>query len=450
MKNRTGILSTAAALVSTLTLAVAGCSSSTFSGSKTAIDYWMWDANQLPGYQQCAQDFMKENDDIDIRITQVGWDDYWTKLTAGFVADAGPDVFTDHVARYPEFQERGVLLPLDDVGPLKDLNPQEFMTGLADMWIGQDGKRYGVPKDYDTVAIMYDKNVLRDAGISEEELQNANWNPDDGGSFGKIIRHLTVDKNGKRGDEDGFDKTKIQTYGLAADPTLDYVGQTSWSPFALSTGWTHTDVPVWGTKFQYDDPRFQKTMQWYAGLTKEGILPAYGEFGEAFPAEQQLGAHRAALAIAGSWMINGYDRLKDIDLGIAPLPSGPSGHPATMYNGLGDSISKQTKNPREAARWVAYLGSDKCQNVIGRQGIVFPARPAGTQEAVKAFHDRGIDVTPFTDRVERKETSRYPLTVSGAALFAKARPYFDAVWIGSKDPSTFTEMNQQMNRILKR
>ena len=29
---------------------------------------------------------------------------------------------------------------------------QLYQEGLADLWVGQDGKRYGLPKDLDTVA----------------------------------------------------------------------------------------------------------------------------------------------------------------------------------------------------------------------------------------------------------------------------------------------------------
>ena len=43
------------------------------------------------------------------------------------------------------------------------------------------------------------------------------WNPTDGGTYEKTIAHLTVDKNGKRGDEPGFDKTKVEVYGLGLD-----------------------------------------------------------------------------------------------------------------------------------------------------------------------------------------------------------------------------------------
>src|SRR5690606_21034231 len=42
------------------------------------IRYQLWDTNQLPPYQQCADAFMAANPGITVTIEQLGWDDYWT------------------------------------------------------------------------------------------------------------------------------------------------------------------------------------------------------------------------------------------------------------------------------------------------------------------------------------------------------------------------------------
>ena len=52
------------------------------------------------------------------------------------------------------------------------------------------------------------------AGLTAEQMANLDWNPQDGGSYEKAIAHLTVDKNGVRGDEAGFDKNNVAVYGL--------------------------------------------------------------------------------------------------------------------------------------------------------------------------------------------------------------------------------------------
>ena len=66
-------------------VALSSCGTSAAPHGATEIDYWLWDANQLPAYSAAIDAFMAQNPDVFVRITQLGWDDYWTKLTAGFV-----------------------------------------------------------------------------------------------------------------------------------------------------------------------------------------------------------------------------------------------------------------------------------------------------------------------------------------------------------------------------
>ncbi|MDO5722132.1 MAG: hypothetical protein Q4P06_06280 [Actinomycetaceae bacterium] len=118
----------------------------------------------------------------------------------------------------------------------------------------------------------------------------------------------------------------------------------------------------------------------------------------------------------------------------------------SVFNRLGDSISAQTSKPEEAAKWVVFLGSDACQNIIGEQGVVFPARPAGTQATIDAFAKRGLDVTPFTDRVKNGKTVRYPLTYNGNTIFSVLRPAFDSIWLGQMDADGFNSYNEEVTK----
>ncbi|MFQ6484386.1 ABC transporter substrate-binding protein [Brachybacterium epidermidis] len=428
---------------------MSGCGGAAATGDTTEIDYWLWDALQLPAYSAAIDLFMEQNPDIFVRITQMGWGDYWTKLTASFVAEAGPDAFTDHLARFPEFVRLGVITPLDGLGPIAELDPGQFQEGLQELWTGQDGKRYGVPKDYDTIAILYDKGLLDAEGLSPEDLEGLEWNPEDGGSFEQMLARLSVDTNGIRGDEEGFDPTSVARYGLAADPAIDYTGQTSWSPFALSTGWNYTDEDTWGRRFNYDDERFAATMDWYFGLVDKGFFPPFGMFGDSSPAQAQIQGGTSALAIVGSWMITTFNNLEGVDLGIAPLPAGPVGHPVSMFNGLGDSISMQSEKKEEAARLVAFLASDEAQQLIGERAPFFPATDVGTEAAIARYDEMGLDVTPYTDRVANGETGLYPLVENSASIMPIMQTAFDQIWMRQIDGADFASFNDRVNALFE-
>lgn len=444
--SRRSLLGGAAALAGAASLSSCG---GAIASDVTEIDYWLWDALQLPAYSAAIDRFMQKNPDVRVRITQMGWDDYWTKLTASFVAEAAPDAFTDHLARFPEFVKLGVIQPLDGFEPVAALSADHFQTGLQDLWTGADGKRYGVPKDYDTIAIVYDRNRLKEAGVDEAELHELEWNPQDGGSFERMLAHLSVDANGTRGDEKGFDADAVKTFGLAADPSIDYTGQTAWGSFALSTGWHWTGAKPWGTEFRYDDERFQDTIGWYFGLVDKGFFPPFGRFGESSPATAQIQSGSSILATTGSWMIGTFNRLEGVDLGIAPLPKGPQGHPVSIFNGLGDSISAQSKHPQEAARLIAFLASDEAQQIIGERAPFFPATDVGTTAAIAGYEKQGLDVTPFTDRVLNEETGLYPLVENSASIAAIMQTALDQLWMRRIEPSEFTAYNDRVNALFR-
>ena len=451
----------AVAVLSALSLcALSACGGGPTNQANGVIQYWLWDSGQQPGYQKCAEEFQQQNPGLTINISQIGWTDYWSKLTSGMIADTAPDVFTDHLAKFAQYVDLGVLRPLDELAATKDIQDSDYQPGLAELWKGQDGHRYGAPKDWDTIAMFYDVDAVKAAGIDPASLSDLNWNPQDGGTFEKTIAHRTVDANGKRGDEPGFDKNNVKTYGLGSGGAGgDGWGQTQWSAFTGSAGWQATDQNPWGKHFNLDQPAFQDTLTWYFGLVRKGYMPSFdtigGSGGNATGTDKQIQTGQAVIGLNGSWMISTFSKLTDaggkkLNIAIAPTPIGPSGKRASMFNGLGDSVTTFSKQPEEAAKWVKFMSTSACQNIIGESGVVFPARPEGTQLAVDYNKkERNLDVSAFTEQVSEKTTFLFPVTTNAADIKALMQPKFDAVYIGSAPVSSLTDVNTQLNNLFK-
>ena len=451
----------AGAVASVLALAAtAACGSGGQQQATGVITYWLWDSGQQPAYQKCADNFAAQNPGLSVSITQYGWDDYWSKLTSGFIADTAPDVFTDHLAKFAQFVDLEVIRPLDDLTATATISDGDYQPGLAELWKGQDGKRYGAPKDWDTIGIFYDRKALADAGVDPATLENLNWNPQDGGTFEKLVAHLTIDANGVRGDEPGFDPTRVRTHGIASDGSGGKGwGQTQWSAFAGSNGWQATDKNPWGTRFDLEDPALQDTLNWYFGLVRKGYMPTFDEIGGSSGSQtgtdKQIQSGLAAMAINGSWNIGSFTGLDDaqgdkMDIGVAPTPIGPTGKRASMFNGLADSVTTFSRQPENAAKWVAYLAGSECQKIIGQSGVVFPARPEGTQLAVDYNRtERDLDVSAFTNQVTDKTTFLFPVTTNAADIIALVNPRMDAIYIGSEPVSVLNGTNDQLNRLFE-
>ncbi|WP_067779909.1 ABC transporter substrate-binding protein [Actinomyces vulturis] len=455
--SRRGFLSILGASAAALTLAACGGGSSSGGGSDAdkdpnTITYWLWDANQQPAYQAVADKFHELNPDLTIKINQMGWEDYWTKLTAAFQAGNAPDVFTDHINKFAQYMELGLLLPLDEQeGYSSELKPEIYQDGLLDLWKGEDGHQYGSPKDWDTISFAYNTKMLEEAGFSKDDINNWDWNPDDGGTFEKIIAHLTVDANGKRGDEDGFDKSNIAVYGLAfGQDAGGSAGQSQWSPFTGATGWNYMDKPTWGTHYNYDDKdKFQKSIDWFFGLVDKGYLPAMGVFSDASGPETQMGSEKAAVTMCGAWVIQTMLNMEGVDIDFAPSPKGPIGHPMSMMNGLGDSINAATKNPEGAAKWVAFLGSEEGQAIVAEHAIVFPATKSGTETVLKKWSESGKNIAAYTQPVEAGHTFYFPLSYHGEEIQALMSPAMEAIYQRSAKADSLTAINEQVNALFQ-
>jgi multiple sugar transport system substrate-binding protein len=368
-------------------------------------------------------------------------------MLTGFVANAAPDVFVNHTSKYGDYTSRGLIEPLDDLIARDGPDLSQFVEGTGDLWVGDDGKRYGLPKDFDAIGIIYNAEMAEAAGITPEQMQSLTWNPQDGGTYEDVLARLSVDVNGVRGDEPGFDPRNVATYALGITyPPGGGSGQTQWSFLTATLGWSHTDRPMWGTRFNYDDPRFQDTIAWWRSLIDKGFMP---------PLEQAVGnelaqlmqAGRIALVTEGSWNIGTFAKLGGIELASAPTPVGPQGSRAAMTNSLADSIAAGSPNKGAAWKWVRYLASPECQSVVARGGVVVPAIASVVPTAEAAIGAHGLDITPFTRHLREGTAFPYPAAQHAADVDSIMETAVERVMAGSADASSFTAANEEVNAL---
>lgn len=441
-------LITVAAIAAASALALSGCATGGGSSDGVTLQYGLWDANQLPAYQQCAADF-EASTGIKVNIEQLGWDDYWSKINNGFVSGENYDVFTSHLAFFPDFAASGQILPLDDAISADGVDLSIYQPGLADLWKGQDGKQYGLPKDFDTIALFYNADMLAAAGLTAEQMGSLTWNPTDGGTYEQAIAALTVDANGVHGNQPGFDKSNVKTYGIWMEGSGGAVGQTQWSFLTGTTGWEPTNG-TWGDHYNFDAPEFQSTIAWWKSLVDKGYMPSF-EAQTGVSWSEQLAAGTAAMASNGSWMIGSvFGAASDTFApAVAPTPIGPDGKRASMYNGLADNIWAGTKHPAEATKWVEYLGSSACQDVVAENAVVFPAIKTATDKAQAAFSAKGVDVDAFLVHIKDGTTFLLPITEHKSEIDALMTPAMEAVMSGQAPVSSLTDVNTQINKLFK-
>jgi multiple sugar transport system substrate-binding protein len=155
-------------------------------------------------------------------------------------------------------------------------------------------------------------------------------------------------------------------------------------------------------------------MGWLAGLPGKG-LSATAEDVSKLGSDAMFIAGKAAIVPQGSWMITHFASNAKFPYAWVPLPKGPIGQRATMFNGLADSIWVGSKHKEEAWKWVKFLGSAACQDIVATAGVVFPAVKGMPEKAIAAQKAKGVDSSAFLEMTKGK-TFLAPIADNGSQV----------------------------------
>jgi multiple sugar transport system substrate-binding protein len=450
--SRTAARAAGAVLALALVGATAACGgngSDDASGGATTIDYWLWDDNQTASYQACADAFHAANPKITVKITQTAWNEYWQNLTTQLASGSAPDVWTDQASYYPQFATSNQILDIQPYVDRDKVDLSQYQNGLADLWV-KDGKRYGLPQDWDTMALVYNTTLLSRQGIDAAALTHLTWNPDDGGTLEQTIAKATVDSHGRNGLDPAFDKNHVKVYGFLPEWADGSQGQNGWGVLAAGNGFSFVDKNPWGTHYNYDDPKLAATIDWFKHLIDKGYAPK-------FDAQSTLGrdavmdAGQGAITLAGSWTINSYlSPTAKQKYAFAPLPVGPAGR-KTPINGLSDAIYAGTKHKEQAWSWVKFLGSSACQYLVAKNAVVFPAIKEASAKALAAHRAKGQDAHVFTDEAAAPGGTFFlPVTDHGNEISQTVQDAIQSVILGKSDAaSALKKANDTVNAMFQ-
>jgi len=137
------------------------------------ITYMMWGSpEELAVWEQIVADFEAANPGITVKVDVSDWDSYWSRLKTLYAGGTPPDVFAMDGPLYPDWQSRGVLLNLQ---PYIDKSP-ELLDGIYPATLStyqRDGAYYGLPRDFQTITLFYNKDMFDAAGLADGPARDA-------------------------------------------------------------------------------------------------------------------------------------------------------------------------------------------------------------------------------------------------------------------------------------
>ena len=374
-----GLLTAAAAVLGAALLG--GCSSGTrASDGLVHLNFQIWDNAQRGGMEAVARAYMDKNPEVEIQVQVTSWDVYWTKLDAAAESGQLPDIFWMHTNQILKYADYGKLEDVTDL--YDDVEPDYYTTHFSDISLanarGSDGRMYGVPKDKDTICLVYNREMFDAAGVA---YPDESWTWDDLKSASARIH----EKTGKYG------------YMAYADDQLGY-----WNFVYQAGGYILNEDK---TRAGFLDSGTRKAMEFYIGLQKEPWCPDQNYFAETAPGNAFM-SEQGAMYLEGNWnfisfMENNKEMIGKWDVAVLPKCPDPvrGDGRATISNGLCYSTGAKGKKLEYARDFLKFAGSEEGQRVQGLSGAAIPAYKGLEDTWISAFdqYDYKLDVQKCVD-----------------------------------------------------
>lgn len=421
-------LVSALVLCSMMTGALAA--SSTVVNADSTLSVAIWDNNQLAGLQKIADEWSKESG-VNVEFQVLDWSTYWTMLEAGASGGEMPDVFWMHSANAQKYMGANLLLDMNDyIEKDEAIDMENYFPGIVEMY-SQDGVQYAIPKDHDTIAVVYNKKVFDKYGM-EYPTDDWTWN-----DYAAIAQEITG-----KGKEDGVYGTYMNTSS----------NQSGWYNIIYAMG--GEIISEDRTKSGMDNENTIKAMKFVG----DEILPACPSQDSMAntPGDTMMMSGKTGIYLEGSWMARAYyDADNKDDFAWVEIPYHDAnengkcdeGERISIYNGLGWSIAASTEVPEEAWSLVSAFTSEEGQIKQSELGVTMSGYEGCSEKFAEAFE--GMDLSAFT-RVEENGTLVFrPYSKYSARWEDDFTQNFIEAW---NDPSLMEEtcksLAESMNEVL--
>jgi multiple sugar transport system substrate-binding protein len=344
------------------------------SNESSQVRFWVMNNGPDPvgDTEEIVRPFEKESG-IDVQVQLVGWDVQFDRIRNAAVSGKGPDVTQAGTTQVPFFAALGGFVDLsdrvDDIGGDDAYAPGVWQTTQVS---GRDGV-YAVPWFTEARSIYYRKDLLEKAGV-DPETAFTDWD-----AFKATLRKLS--------DSGAVDNKETYAYGSPGKQAFDLVHHVM--PFVWDAGGAELSEDA--STSTIDSPEAQDGVEFIADLLPEGLYDPTALEKDAQQVEDSFKAGRLAVWIGGPWVLAARER-KDDDtwapevrrnVGVAPMPAGPSGEAYTFVGGSNLMMFDNAENKDAAWRLMQYLSEDDTQTAYADLMGMFPARLDPQEQAAE-------------------------------------------------------------------
>lgn len=369
--------------------------------------------------QQNLQGFEKLHPNIKLVWSPITGD-YPTKMRANVASNTVPDVFYLQPGMSSEYISAGKLLNLSPYMGKDGVKAGDYYSSLINPFTCATGQVYGLPKDWGSLGVFYNKAMFQQAGLTAP-ADGWTWS-----DFQADAAKLTKNAGTPKG-----------IYGAILSADLS-----RWGAFLLQNGGSVLNKE--GTQATFNNDAGVKALDYYNSFfkNKTGAMPTTvgaSWNGDAF------GQQKAAMVIEGPWLVPYMaSTYAKVGYGVAPLPVGPTGTKANLTFTNAWAAYSGTKHAEAAWELIKYMSGPTVQESQLNAGFALPALQSLASAPYFSSHP---DFKVFFDAGSYSYADYYG--PQDSAIHTDLANAIQAVLLGKKDAQTAlndaaTQVNSQL------
>lgn len=298
---------------------------------KVTLSLWIFEGEEafLP---RLKESFETKYPNITLEITEIPEDQYVTKIDTALAANEPPDVGFVYGGQQ-RWLKAGKFLPLDEIFKEQSILPANYNQNAMSLYCLYEGKNYCIGSYTGAILLFYNKDMFDAAGIS----------------YPSATEPMTVEQYAdlaKRLNKPNEDITK-RVWGGSASDTWWYM---DWTTHFSADGRTTVG-------FSNDAPT-TRTYELMAQLERDGVAPSGSDL-QLLGDIDLLSQNKQAMALTDNFTVIANMEAAGIRYGAAPPPVEQKGdEPFIITWSDAFGVFSQSKHPREAQQFVAFLATE--------------------------------------------------------------------------------------------
>lgn len=338
------LLLTVAALA-VVAVAIVATAAATTQATAT-ITFWSTMNDEENGtLKSLISKYESQNSGVKIDMTVVPFDQRENKFSAAAQAGTAPDIMRAEIADVANWAARGFLA--DVTSRVKAADRKDFLPA-AFAYYNYSGKVWGLPQAPDAPALLYNKRMVKAAGLNPNQppatmTQLQSWCSKVGKGKGLFLRADSY-----------WTQAWIWAYGGGIVNTQSKQILVANKPSVAGMS------------------AYKRMFSASCAFPNKDFANDYGNAQTAFKNGQ------VAMIVNGPWstadILQGKEFAKSSNLGVAPIPKGPTGKQGSPVGGNGFVISRNSDKVDAAYKFIYWLTQPAQQAEFASKNNLLPSR----------------------------------------------------------------------------